>query len=80
VSLDHLGVSWRDEKQALDQTLSLVPLLAAGRATRQDYVAHMKSHFDSSDGFEKDGVFWTGRIGLRFDNAGRLIEVRRAWE
>ncbi|PWV60206.1 hypothetical protein C7443_108135, partial [Plasticicumulans acidivorans] len=24
---------------------------------------------------EKDGVLWVGRLGLRFDAAGRLIEA-----
>jgi hypothetical protein len=29
--------------------------------------------------FEKDGFLWVGKIGLRFDAQGRLVEVARAW-
>ena len=35
---------------------------------------------DTFEPFEKDGFVWIGRIGLKFNDRGQLIEVSRAWD
>lgn len=72
-------VSLEDHKQALDQTFSIFPLVASGRGSREDIIKSMETEFGISDGFEKDGFFWIGKIGLRFDKNGKLLEVERVW-
>ncbi len=79
VTITHTKVSFDDHKQALDQTLSILPMVASGQTSRGDIVKSLEAEFGLSEGFEKDGVFWIGKVGLQFDQSGKLINVHRAW-
>ncbi len=72
-SLDH-------HKEALDQTLSIIPLVTSESSSRESIIKSLETDFGLSDVFEKEGYVWTGRIGLRFDERGRLLEIRRSWD
>jgi hypothetical protein len=80
VTLTQMQVVVEDLQQALDQSLSLFPLLASEQAGKDAIIKNFETIFGLNDGFEKEGLFWIGRIGLRFDGNEKLIEVRRAWK
>lgn len=77
--MTYTKVSLDDHEQALNQALAIFPIVASGRESRENIIRSMEAHFGLSDGFEKDGVFWIGKLGLRFDDSGRLLEVQPAW-
>lgn len=79
VTMTYTKVYLDDHKQALDQALAIFPVVASGRGSREDIIRSMEARFGISDGFEKDGFFWIGKLGLRFDESGKLLEVERAW-
>lgn len=79
VSLTYANVSLEDSTQAFDQTLSIVPLIAGGQNSKDEIITHLQNNLGLQDGFEKDGVFWIGRIGLRFDDGNQLIDIQPAW-
>lgn len=80
VTLTHTQVAVDDLKQALDQSLSLFPLLASEQMNKDAIIKYFEANFGFKNGFEKNGFFWIGKIGLRFDEREKLIEVQRAWE
>jgi hypothetical protein len=80
VSLTYAKVSSEDDARALDDTLALMPMILAGDTSQNTLLDHLESKAGVEDAFEKDGCFWTGRIGLKFDEDRRLTEVRRGWE
>lgn len=79
VTQTYMGVSLDDNKQALAQTLTLLPVVARPGATRADVVAAARAVGPQSEPFEKDGFFWVGKIGLKFNEHGHLVEASRAW-
>ena len=60
VTQTYMGVAFDDNKQALAQTLALLPVVAR-------------------PGERSSGRFWVGKIGLKFNERGQLIEASRAW-
>ena len=79
VSKSYLVTSLDDNKEALEQALSLMPYLAqAGRSKPEIIKAAQKSTPREST-FEKDGVVWVGKIGLQFNESGQLTKVLRSW-
>jgi hypothetical protein len=68
-----------DHKQALDQALMIIPEITSGRGSREEIINSMESRFGLSDGLNKDGYIWIGKLGLRFDDSGKLLEVQPAW-
>lgn len=79
VSLTYLGVSLDDNREALAQTLALLPVVAKAGVSRAEVVAAAGGADPSAQAFEKDGFLWVGKIGLKFNEQGRLVEVSRAW-
>lgn len=80
VSLAHAKVSLEGNARALDETFALMPMILAGDTSQNTLLGHLESKAGVEDTFEKDGFFWTGRIGLKFDEDRRLTEIRRGWE
>lgn len=66
--------SCEEDAQALKQTVSLLPIVAA--STRSEIITAAMLRPDEQP-FEKDGFTWVGRLGLRFDAQGKLVEVSR---
>jgi hypothetical protein len=79
ITITYTKDSLDDHKQALDQALMIIPEVTSGRGSREDIINSMESRFGLSDGFEKDGFFWIGKLGLRFNDSGKLVEVQPAW-
>lgn len=76
----YTGVTLDDQKEALTQALTLLPVVARPGVTRDEVVAAARLPGDTVDAFEKEGFVWIGKIGLRFDARGQLVEARKAWE
>ena len=79
VTQTYLGVSLDDNKQALAQTLKLLPVVARAGVSRAHIVAGASLPGDHDEPFEKDGFVWVGKIGLKFNEQGQLVEAARAW-
>lgn len=83
VSLSYLRDSFLDNKIALAQTLAVLHETINPAATRQTII-------DAALGargvptyqpvpFEKEGFLYVGKIGLAFDEEGKLQGATRAW-
>ncbi|GAA5081803.1 hypothetical protein [Lysobacter panacisoli] len=68
--------SCEEQEQALSQALSLLPVAARPGATRDEVITAAGRGGDETV-FDKDGFTWVGRLGLRFDADGRLLEARQ---
>ncbi len=79
VSASYREAALQEHHQALAQTLAIVPIAVRPDSTAEQVVKAAASAAHSPDTFKKDGCVWVGRVGLRFDEAGRLTEVRPAW-
>jgi hypothetical protein len=79
VTLTYTGVSLEDNKKALSQTLAILPIVAQKGASREKIILTALIKEDKTEIFEKDGFVWVGKIGLKFNGNGQLIEVLRAW-
>jgi hypothetical protein len=75
VTLTYQGVSLEENEQALSQALAIIKASANPNATRSQIVRAAQKDWPSSDFFEKEGYFWVGRLGLRFDERGRLVDA-----
>ena len=65
-----------EDAQALKQTMALLPVVARTASSRHDIISAAILWPDEQP-YEKDGFTWVGRLGLRFDAEGRLVEVSR---
>lgn len=79
VTLTYMGVSLEDNKEALSQTIAILPVVAQKGATREKIITAALMKSNKNDIFEKDGFVWVGKIGLKFNEHGQLVEVSRAW-
>jgi hypothetical protein len=79
ITQTYMGVSLDDNKEALRQTLAILPVVAQKGATREKIISAALMKGDKTDIFEKDGFVWVRKIGLKFNENGQLIEVSRAW-
>jgi hypothetical protein len=58
ITVTYMGEALEDNKTALSQTLSILPVVARGDASREVVLAAAKVPGDESDVFEKDGFVW----------------------
>ncbi len=79
VTQTYMGVALDDNKQALAQTLALLPVVARPGVSRSEVLAAARSAEPSAAPFEKDGFVWVGNVGLKFNERGQLVEASRAW-
>ncbi len=75
VSYTYQGASLEESQQALAQTLAIIEVMNSGDASRDRVVAAANKAWSAGEPFEKDGYFWVGRLGLRFNGNGELVEV-----
>lgn len=75
VSYTYQGASLEESQQALSQSLAIIKALSANNASREQIVQAAQAAWPSTEPFEKDGYLWVGRLGLRFNQAGHLIEA-----
>jgi hypothetical protein len=81
VSYSYLNDSYRTARDIARQALAVIPAAANPSASRESIIAAAKSADPTgSEPFEKDGHLWVGSIGLRFDEAGKLVGASPAVE
>ena len=74
-SYNYLDESYRDAKATAIQALLLLPEAARPGATKQSILA-AAGRGQTGEPFASDGFTWVGNLGLRFNSAGVLVEVR----
>src|SRR5262245_31748879 len=79
ITQSYQGVSTEHYTEAQNQTLRLLPLVSRPGVTRAEILTTARLPGTADDSFEKDGFVWAGRIGLRFDAQGRLIDAAPSW-
>jgi hypothetical protein len=80
VTADYRDTYLQDHKQALAQTLAILPVVARIDATPAEVIAAATAAASHQTSFEKDGYTWVGGVGLRFGENGRLVAALPAWE
>ena len=80
ITLTYTRVSFEDNREALSQTLALLPVVAQPGVTREKIISEARLPGNTFEPFEKDGFVWVGKIGLKFNDRGQLIEASRAWD
>ena len=65
--------------QALAQTLTVVELLSSEKDSKPEILAALKDQHDLDFSFDKDGLTWIGKIGLKFNEQNRLQYIERSW-
>ena len=75
ITLTYQDVSLHDTKEALDQTLAILPLVARPGASRAQVLSAAASAAQYPNSFEKDGYVWVGRLRLKFNEAGEFVDV-----
>jgi uncharacterized protein YxeA len=80
VSYTYLSDSYNDNKNALNQVLTILPLIAEQKCSKDEIIQKAKSYDKSIEPFEKDGYTWIGFIGIKFDEKGKVTEVKKGWE
>ena len=78
VSATYREVSLENHRTALGQVLAIIPIAVRPGATRVEVLKAAQKD-GNPEVFEKDGYVWVGRVGLKFDAAGHLVEVVPAW-
>jgi hypothetical protein len=76
VTQTYLNDSMEHASRGFNQAVAILPLVARG-ANRDEIVsaARQASKLDSPP-FEKDGYVFVGELGLKFDSAGKFLEVK----
>ncbi len=62
-------------QQALAQALAVIKAVAGPNPSRAEVIAAAQAAWPAIEPFEKDGYLWVGRLGLRFNEAGGLVEA-----
>ncbi len=75
VSYTYQGVTLEENRQGLAQALAIINSTASQGASRAEVIAAAQNAWPSSEPFEKEGYLWVGRLGLRFNDAGQLVEA-----
>ena len=69
------GASLEEAQQALAQALAVIKANAGPNPTREQVISAAQAAWPAVEPFEKDGYLWVGRLGLRFNETGRLVEA-----
>jgi len=75
ITLTYQDVSLHDTREALDQALAILPLVARPDASRAQVLSAAASAAQYPDSFEKDGYIWVGRLGLKFNEGGQFVKA-----
>jgi hypothetical protein len=79
VTLMYADASLQEHHEALAQALAILPVAASPDADPNQVLMAAQRAARYPDSFEKDGFTWVGRLGLRFNESGRLIEAVPSW-
>lgn len=73
-----MQVSCDNNRKAPPQTLAVLPVVAWCQASRVEVMTAALPE-DRFEPFEKNGFVVGGRIRIKFDDRGRVVEVVSAW-
>lgn len=73
------GVSLEENLQALSQAPAIIKVLGTNKASREQVVQAAQKAWPSTEPFERDDYLWVGRLGLRFNEAGHLVEAANGY-
>ena len=76
VSHSYLSDSYQDARSTALQALAILPVVARIDSSKADVLAAAAKASGDTDPFEKDGYTWVGKMGLKFDTSGRLVEAK----
>jgi hypothetical protein len=79
VTTMYLEQTFDEHRQALTELLVVAPVAADPAATPESVLGAARATARDGVSFEKEGFVWVGQLGYRFDDAGRLVEVRTSW-
>ncbi|GAB3538099.1 hypothetical protein GCM10027343_02980 [Noviherbaspirillum agri] len=77
VTETYQGAQLEEEQQTLNQALAVLRTTTRSGASRAQIVEAAQMAWSAGEPFEKDGYTWVGRLGLKFDEQGKLIDVIR---
>jgi hypothetical protein len=69
------SVSFEETQQALSQALAIINVSSSPTVTRAQIIEASEKAWSAGEPFENDGYLWVGRLGLRFNKKGKLIEA-----
>jgi hypothetical protein len=75
VTQSYRDAQLEESRQALFQALAIINAAGAGDATKDRIVDAALTAWPAVEPFEKDGYLWVGRLGLRFNEEGRLVQA-----
>lgn len=76
ITYTYQRASLEESRQALSQALAIIKASGASNPSRTRIIAAAQEALPAEEPFEKDGYWWVGRLGLRFNDAGRLVEAK----
>jgi hypothetical protein len=76
VTLAYQDREYDEAQQALLQARAIIKVQATRNAGRAEIIQAAQKAWSAGEPFEKDGYLWVGRVGLKFDDAGRLVDLQ----
>jgi hypothetical protein len=76
VTLAYQDSEYNEAQQALSQARAIIKVQATRNASRAEIIEAAQKAWSAGEPFEKEGYLWVGRLGLKFDSADRLTDVR----
>lgn len=75
VTRAYQSAAMEESQQALAQALAVIHASALPHPSKASVVQAAHAAWPAGEPFERDGYLWVGRLGLRFDEAGKVIEA-----
>lgn len=75
LSYHYLQESFQLKSAQLTQTLSMLPVVANPDASKDDVISSARLRDRKTTPYEKEGFVWVDRLGLQFNDEGRLIKA-----
>lgn len=79
VTTSYREQTFDEHREALAELLAVAPAAADPAATPGSVLDAARAAAGEGVSFEKEGFVWIGKLGYRFDAAGRLVEVQTSW-
>lgn len=75
ITSTYQSASLEASQQALAQAFAVLKVNAEANPSKAEVIAAAQAAWPAIEPFEKDGYLWVGHLGLRFNEAGRLVEA-----
>lgn len=78
ITRSYQSAALEERQQALSQAFAIVKANGSFSPSRASVIAAAHAARPAVEPFDKDGYLWVGRLGLRFIQAGQLVEAAAA--